>query len=336
MAWVSDRLERAQRAARARADAVDPASLREAQGHLYAAQSSEARGRRAPQGFLFQQARQEVYRHLLRAERALDTVERSRPASRGAPAYPAAPDRRGILLVSGELTLLVDPRRGGQIVELSDKAAARNLLDVQAGPVPSLRRAALVDHLLPEATGLDAFLRGESREARGFSDGRYEGGVRRSGSSLQAVLTREGTLPAPDGGSVTYTKTITLLSAPAQAARTVRVRQRLSARLGPRQGFLFATEVNLGLKDAHVNRVGEARGVRRFAVVDPAARLQVSWSFSRPARLWYFPLELGSGLDRVYQGVRLAWVWPVRFRQRRTWEIRWEMTIGAPRGAAQA
>ena len=329
MLWVSDRLERTRRTARA--DAPDLASLREAQGHLYAAQSGQAQGRRVPDGYRFQQARQDVYRHLLRAERVLDRMERASVLSRGAPGRPAAYGRGGLLLISRDLTLLVDPDRGGQIVELSDKVTARNLLDVQAGPVPPVRRAALVDHLLPEGTGLDPFLRGRSGEASGFSSGRYEGRVKRSGSSVQAVLMRKGTLPAPGSSAVAYTKTVAL----SPTARTMRVRQRLRTLSSRRQSFLFATEINLGLKDAHVNRVGEADGIRRFAMVDPAARLQVSWSLGRSARLWYFPLESGSGLDRIYQGVRLAWVWPVRLSPRRTWEIRWEMTIGTPDGAAQ-
>lgn len=317
MLWVSGRLKRAQRTARA--EAADPASLREAQGHLYAAQTSQARARRVPEGFLFQQARADVYRHLLRAERTLDRLGRPAPAARG---------RGGILLASGELTLRVDPRRGGQIVELSDKTAARDLLDVQAGPARAGRRAALVDHLLPEGAGLESFLREDPRgEARGFSGGRYEARVKRSGRSVQAALTRGGVLPAPASGPIAYTKTVEL------SGRVVRVRQRLQTRSSRRQGFLFVTEINLGLKDAHVNRTGEAAGIRRFAVVDPAAGLQVSWSFGRPARLWHFPLESGSGLDRVYQGVRLAWVWPVTMGPRRSWEVRWEMSIGAPHDA---
>lgn len=310
MLWVSGRLDRAQKAARA--EGPGPASLREAQGHFYAAQSSQAQGRRAPEGFLFQQARADVYRHLLRAERALDSIE-------SAPAWPAK--GRRLLLSSDELTLVVDPDRGGQIVELSDKSAGRSLLDVQAGPAAPARRSALVDHLLPEDTDFERFRKGWTRPARLFSGGRWEAKIRRERPTrARAVLTRTG--------AVACTKTVEL------SGRTVRVRHQLRAGSARRQTFLFATEINLALKDAHVNRAGEARGVRRFTVVDPAAHLQVAWAFNRPSRLWHFPLESGTGLDRVYQGVRLAWVWPVRFGPGRTWEVRWTMTIGAPDGPA--
>lgn len=309
MLWMTDRLRRAQRSALR--DGADPAPLLEAQGHLYAAQSSHAQGRRAPAGFPLQHLRQEVYQHLLRAERTLDLS--GSPAGRG---------RRGIPLVSRDLTLLVDPGRGGQVVELSDKVAARNLLDGQAG---------LRDHLFPAGAGLESFLRGDAPEARGFAGGRYRGRLKRSRSSVQAVLSRRGALPAPGDGAVSYTKSVEISS----SGRRVRVRQHLRGG-ARRQRFLFATEIGLGLKDAHVNRIGEAAGIRRFAVVDPAARLQVSWSFSRPARLWHFPVESGAGLHRVYQGVRLTWLWPVELGPRRCWEVRWEMTMGSPHVPGQA
>ena len=106
---------------------------------------------------------------------------------------------------------------------------------------------------------------------------------------------------------------------------------RLKNRSTRRATFLFGSEQVLSLKDAHVNRVGEADGIRRFSVVDPAARLEVSWAFSRPARLWHFPLESVRGEERVYQGICLVWLWPVTLEPGRSWAVRWELSVGEER-----
>lgn len=308
MSWISRRLK----------ESPDPAPLREAQRHLYAAQTSHAQGRRAPEGFPLQRSRRETSSHLLRAERVLDLAggTRVKPAA----GYPPG---GGFLMVSGDLTLLIDPHRGGRIVELGDKVSARNLVDGRGG-------AALTDRLLPEDTSFGGFLADKTREIGGFSRGRYEWKLSRSRSSVRAVLTRAASLPG--GGSITCSKTVTIPS----SGRVVRVSQKLSVSSSRRRDFLFVTELNLALKDAHVNRSGEAAGVRRFAVVDPAAGLQVSWLLGRSARLWHFPLETGAGFRRVYRGVRLAWAWPVTLGPRRSWETEWKMTIGAPDGVLPA
>lgn len=303
MSWISRRLKLS----------PDPAPLREAQRHLYAAQTAQAQGRRAPEGFPLQHSRQETSRHLLRAERVLDLADG--PRAKAVAGYPSG---GGFLLVSGDLTLRMDPHRGGRIAELSDKVAARNLLE------------GLTDRLLPEGASFGDFLGGEAREIGGFSRGRYEWRLSRSRSSVRALLTRISSLPG--GGSITCSKTVTIPS----SGRALRVSQKLSVSSSRRRNFLFVTELKLALKDAHVNRSGEAAGIRRFAVVDPAAGLQVSWSLVRPARLWHFPLETGAGFQRVYRGVRLAWVWPVALGPRRSWETEWEMTIGAPHGVLPA
>lgn len=227
------------------------------------------------------------------------------------------------------MALLIDPLHGGQIVKLSDKESRRNLLDTRTGPAGAPGRALLVDHLFSGETGLGAFARDEAAEFGDFSGGRYECRLTRSSRSLRADLSRKGISRMGESRlPVTYSKSIELPS----AGRLLRVRQALKNSSSRPQAFLFATEMNLGLKDAHVNRTGEAAGIRRFEVVDPSAGLRVSWSLGKPARLWHFPLETGVGMERIYQGVRLAWVWPVQLAPRRSWEVRWEMSIGAPDG----
>ena len=95
--------------------------------------------------------------------------------------------------------------------------------------------------------------------------------------------------------------------------------------------FLFGVEWNIGLKDAQVNRIGEADAIRRFDVVDPAQRIRVSWAFSRDSRLWYFPIETVSdserGVERTYQGASLTYLWPVKLSPRSSWGVNGEFCM---------
>lgn len=214
-----------------------------------------------------------------------------------------------VLLRSKELTLLLDSRQGGRLLELRDRRAQRNLLC-----------SGWTDHLFVPATTVNEFSKGRARELGGLG-GAYATQLREGKGSVEAVLTK-----AVPGMNVRKRAALSLMS------RRVVFTHRLTNASGRPMKFLFASDLVFNLKDAHVNRLGEAPGVRRFAVLDPAVRLQVSLVFGRPARLWYFPLETGSGARRVYQGVKLAGVWPVALPARGSWQLRWELKVEEPGG----
>ncbi|MDO8730144.1 MAG: DUF1926 domain-containing protein [Candidatus Omnitrophota bacterium] len=224
------------------------------------------------------------------------------------PPKAAAPSEQ-VLLRAKELTLLLDSQQGGRLLELSDRQAQRNLL-----------HSGWVDHLFAPSTTLRDFSNGRARELENLG-GLYETQVREGKSSVRAVLTKEGP-------GLQVMKTAALSS----RGRHVIFTHRLANRSRRPMKFLFASEMVFNLKDAHVNRLGEVPGVRRFAVLDPAARLQVSLAFGRPARLWHFPLEAGSGARRVYQGVKLTGVWPVALPARGSWQLEWELKVEEPGG----
>ncbi len=125
------------------------------------------------------------------------------------------------------------------------------------------------------------------------------------------------------------TKKITL----ARSGQSVQVAYRLTNPARHRFSFLFGVEWNLNLKDAHVNRIGDAEQIRRFAVTDPVVHRTVSWAFSREARLWYFPIETVSdserGVERTYQGVNLTFLWPVELSPGGSWEVACELSLEA-------
>ncbi len=224
------------------------------------------------------------------------------------------PDEGQILLLSKEITLLVDARRGGRLLEIGDKRAQRNLLDTRAG-------AAWSEHLFSPGAQVRDFAQGRAKEVTDLSGGPYEARLEEGKDFVKAVLNRQSK-------AFKLTKTVTL---PARGRKIFFTHRVTNVSDRPAE-FLFGTGVTLSLKDAHVNRTGEAPGVRRFAVLDPAARLQVSWVFDRPARLWYFPLENGSGAQRIYQGVKLTGVWPVGLPPKRSWQIHWELNVEEPDG----
>jgi len=111
-------------------------------------------------------------------------------------------------------------------------------------------------------------------------------------------------------------------------------RHLLSNSSDKRQVFLFAVEMDVRVKDVIVNRLGEAKGVERWVLLDPARQLEVVCTFGQPARIWYFPLEeqqqAGNRIKRIYQGVRLVWVWPVRLGPKKSWKVQWKVLVNAP------
>lgn len=137
-------------------------------------------------------------------------------------------------------------------------------------------------------------------------------------------------LPEGRRKALTFVRTVSFLE---DEGRT-RLHYRLKNRLRKSLGFLFGSEMNLNLLDAHFNRLGEAVGVRRFALVDPLARKECTVALSRPARLWYFPVETirqdRKRTERVYQGVRVTCVWEVRLAPGGTWTVRAEIGSREP------
>lgn len=318
MDWVGRRLEEACReGGRGRGDGM--LRLREAEDHLYAAQSRQSFGAKTPDGSPLASLRRETFQHLLRAERTLDELE-PRPFAQGASA------RGMILLRSRLLTLRLEAGRESRLVELSDKLGERDLLDIRMERGPAARPGGGVDHAFSPGASVREMARGQAQEMKGLFGARAQGRVERSGRSVRAVITSRGRLLRQ--------KTVTLRT----DSREVLFTERLENLSRAPVTFLFGSELILNLKDAHVNRIGEVEDLSRFSVVDPAARLEVGWSFSRPARLWHFPLEsLGPGRrgaprERAYQGVSLTALWPVELAPHAVWQVRWELVIHSPDG----
>ncbi len=372
MLWLSGCIAEAKGGPRMKTSSA-ASSLRQAQDHLYMAQSNDAYWHGVFGGLYLKHLRRAVYGHLLEAEKIMDGLHSKRPWVCAEEADFDADNEEEVSLRSKGLTLLADSNRGAQLIELSDKGTGINLIDTlsrkpeayhgklagKKNPVhasagqkqmplsihdqeqelqPELadllvydrtRRVSLIDHVFSPSASFQNFARGTEPELGDFVEGDYQARVVRGKGNVSAVFTRQGNVFLKVGGnsSLTVTKKITL----SKNVRGFDVGYRLSNPAGEPKSFLFGSEWNLTLKDAHVNRIGDAQGVSWFSVADPALRLKISWSYTREARLWYFPVETVSdsekGMERNYQGACLAFLWDVHVPARGAWEVRCAVKI---------
>lgn len=375
MLWVSKKLESV---------SVDTGHrtrlLTQARKHLYLAQDNDAYWHGIFGGLYLPHLRRGLYRHLLAADRLLGEMEGKGNWLEAESLDINADRKEEILLRSRGMSLGLEPGRGGQLVEASDKASGLNLLDtlgrrpepyheklrqrVPVGQAPPeadppwagsasgpmsiherqevqgmdladalvydscSRRAGLMDHLFSLESQVEALARGQAEDLGDFLEAPYQGRIRRGRGRVEAVLSREGRIRL--GGAdhpLRLEKRVSLSS----KERGFSVRYRLSNRSEIRLEFLFGSELNLNLKDAHVNRIGEAEGIERFSVTDPALRLKADWDFGLPTRLWYFPVETVSdsekGMERNFQGVSLTFLWPVALEPGASWQVQWQFKV---------
>lgn len=356
MLWVSKRLEDAGRGTR---------FLSQACQHLYMAQGNDPYWHGVFGGIYLRHLRRSAFSHLLQAERLIDAHE-----PRGV-SWTQAQEQAGgtVRLRSKGLSLLVDSSRGAELLELGDKERCLNVLDTvtrrpepyhkkvqmqqevvfaAAGSSPATihdrseaswaavdtivydphRRAGLIDHAFGLTSSVQEFASGAAAELGDFVETPYKTRLRRSKNQAAAVFSREGCVRMEGVDCpLQMTKTIALSG----KNSTLTVTHQLVNASARRLVFLFGSEMNLALKDAHVNRVGEAQGVQRFSVIDPALEVSVLWSLSQPARLWYFPLETLSdserGLERTYQGVNVTFLWPIDLASNGRWSVMQELTV---------
>ncbi len=204
------------------------------------------------------------------------------------------------------------------------------------------RRVALLDHFLHADTTPESFYQAHYGEQGNFVDKPYKAEVRESDEGALLTLTRQGTVWA---GEVPF---------------PVRVEKRISVQAGSSQlvvryrvtnlndipaDLRFGVEFNWGIVggdsrygyievDSNRRSLGDFDGddeIASFSVgstlPDLAGEVQVA--SSRPANLWYFPLEAVSnseaGYERVYQGTCTLLWWVTPLEPRLPWDM--QLTI---------
>lgn len=184
------------------------------------------------------------------------------------------------------------------------------------------RRVSLRDRFLSPQTTADTLWSGTEPELGPFARAKYV--MTGEGNSLR--LEAEGTMDTPVRNQVRLQKTIKLI--PQQASFDILYTLEFESM--PQSEMLFGTELafNLLTGDAHdryfrsdnmaieENRLG-SRGVlneiSHIAARDDWQRLEINFFFSRPARLFRFPVDTVSqsedGQERVHQGCVLVPCW---------------------------
>ncbi len=369
MLWISWRLQQMQ--GRAVLRPKTKTLLSKARRHLYMSQSNDAYWHGIFGGLYLRHLRRSLYQNLLRAEQLLDEAEtfaRVDAQWRGMEtpwrAELLVRSKQLTLLFDlhrgGQLLELSDKVAGLNLLDtLSRRPEAyhqRLKMENDSGHhshpgsgnpstihgqeetlrpelrgllvYDSYRRAGLIDHFFASESDPHPFAQGKLEELGDFGEDPYQARVEKRKGSVRAILTRTGSVKSAGiRHSVNVTKKVDVNP----SDRRLIVSYRL-LNLGNRPlTILFGSELNLALKDAHVNRIGQADGIRRFALVDPAERLQIQWAFTREARLWHFPIETVSGsergMERTYQGVSLTFLWLLHIAPRMSWNVHWTMGV---------
>ncbi len=192
------------------------------------------------------------------------------------------------------------------------------------------RRSSLIDHFLKDGTTVKDFAASKYGEAGDFVDGAYKYSVKKDKSGAAVVvMSRDGNYYGADGSAngVRISKTVTLK--PNKQAFDVEyaLTNTGSREITPR----FGVEFSFSLKDPHLNRVGEASGIRNICVNDQWYGVKADFEFSKEASFWYFPIETVSdseqGLERTYQEIAMLFHWGLKLAPGGTWNMKFTENI---------
>ncbi|MGE3856606.1 MAG: alpha-amylase/4-alpha-glucanotransferase domain-containing protein [Dehalococcoidia bacterium] len=290
--------------------------------------------------------RQQVFRSLLRAERALEDDGERRRLLR---VFDLDADGVEEALVTTEaMVLSVAPNDGGAIVEWSDREAAVNLADTIArraevyhdadaapyAPDPG-RRGILCDRFL--APGAPPPRRGDIEDRGDFVGAAYAMTARAGRGNARLHLVREGAAP---GGRVRVEKALTIAAdgAAVRAAYTLTgVEGVVDARFGVESNFgvCFAHDfrgvVTAEGRALDIRRGGAARMVGSLDLAVDAPAVGARIEADRPADLDVRPLTTVSGsehgLERLQQAVTCLLTWPVRLAAGERFEVTLDLAL---------
>ncbi|MEZ4552591.1 MAG: alpha-amylase/4-alpha-glucanotransferase domain-containing protein [Dehalococcoidia bacterium] len=317
--------------------------------HLYRAQANCAYWHGLFGGTYLALLRQALFRSLLRAERALE--------AEGAAVSPLRVfdlDADGVeeaLLSTQSLTACVAPGDGGSIVELSDRAAAVNIVDTLARrpeayheegdrapyPYDRGRRGCFLDRFLPPgpppARSLPVIDQGD------FTGRTYDMRTRRRDGRPEVSLSRTAAAP---GGIVRIEKVLAFEA----DGRTLHARYRLTGLEGAVDAR-FAVEHNLGLffdeyprgevrlgeRTHTLQRGGAARRVAEAAAGLAGHGISVRMTVSRDADIDVRPIATVSqseaGFEEIPQSLACLFSWPLRLGPGETFELDAALTLSA-------
>ncbi len=337
MLGVSQRLAAAELNAGA-----DPDYLEIARLELYRAQCGSAYSWHGGAGDLaLPYLRNEVYRHLIAADDALDETEgRTGPRVRVDSGDFNLDARQEVRLENDSLIALVRPAFGGHIYELDVRDGLTNVLATldprpEAGHAETDRhpRKALVDHFYPVEATLQDLLEHRDIECGDFAAGTFQAKVRRQSRRVSVIMERAG---RAGDCSIRVRKNIALASGES-ILRVDYVIEQIPAEVC----LHFAVEINLsGIgPDSTSLRSLDLPHENGFSLTDQSMGFSVSLNWSQAAGLWCFPIESleqrHEGCERVHQSCAVIPHWHVTPDETGTWSVSLEWSF-APAASAAA
>jgi alpha-amylase len=210
------------------------------------------------------------------------------------------------------------------------------------------RRVSLIDHFLDPAVSLDEFYRAQYAERGDFVDQPYRHDVAAVDDEWLVNLNREGHvwqnsafLPLRlekrvhiRGGCLTLAIIYVLTNTsdrPVQSIFGVEFNFGLLAGHSPDAYYRIPGVV---LDDPHLDSKGELASVTELVLVYQGLGLEIDLAFSRPTKLWRFPIETisssESGFERVYQSSCLLPHWNLNLAPGETWQVELRFTLREP------
>ncbi len=198
----------------------------------------------------------------------------------------------------------------------------------------SYERKSFIDHFFPAGLTLEKFADASYRECGDFVNAPYRLASRKNqGAVLEANLEREGKVKIEQG------------TVPFSVAKIIRVSHRqpvieliytLKTDELTRAEILFGVEMNFALlagdapdryyfcrnRKIWPNRLvsrGEIPEETHFGLADEYSGFRIEMESSRPAKIWYLPVETVSlsegGFERVYQSSSVIWLFPIELNK---------------------
>ena len=236
--------------------------------------------------------------------------------------------------------VVVTPETEDQIASIHDVIKAKEPDLDRFLKYDSYTRISLLDHFYAAEMKPQDLADNQAADIGDFADGVYHV-VKKSAQTgtAEAVLSRTGRVGQTSLG---VTKSIRLESAP-----VMNVDYEFEALEGPAVSALYGCEFNLSLfSDEDQNRyllapehgrrrevyeIGGEYQVTRFDLMNLVDGLKISFQFTRPTMVFFFPLMTVSmsedGFEKTYQGTSLQFLQPVDIQPRgkETFQLRMEL-----------
>jgi hypothetical protein len=255
-------------------------------------------------------------------------------------------------MANAGLKVYIDHRSGGTVFELDLEEQRMNVCagynprrhEVPGVVVPGKSRTAFIDHLISNETTLLDFMNGAYTELGDFVRGRFDYNVKKSSSSVKAVLNRQGALLQADKPCPLYMEKVFALEKDTADLSFV---YQLSNRSLTPYSFTFATELTLVLpgasrqlarlgcgksvwKNLAVDRLSQ-QDVTEFVLEDNSLGLKISVQTQKPVAVWCFPVGQPSGDNPAYHGTTLVLSAPVSLSESSSWTLMGKLSFRAVR-----